>query len=98
MAEKKPVRVTIYGQTLSVRTGADSGELEALAHELDQLMSSIASRTGIGETSKVAILAALHLADQLKQDKGEVGRARVNLDQRLRQASELLASLDRPEP
>ena len=94
MPEKTPVRVTIYGQTLSVRTGADSAELEELAHELDQLMSNIASRTGIGETAKVAILAALHLADQLKQAKGEAGRARIDLDQRLRQASALLAALD----
>ena len=40
--------------------------MQSIAHELDELMTSIANRAGSGDSTRVAVLACLHMADKLK--------------------------------
>ena len=63
---KKSVRITIFNQTYSVSTSGDPRETEELAHEVDELMSSIARRAGNLDSSRTAVLACLHLADRVR--------------------------------
>jgi cell division protein ZapA len=63
---KQVVRVTIFNQTYSVATSGNSADTEALASEVDELMSSIARRAGNLDTARTAVLACLHLADRLR--------------------------------
>jgi cell division protein ZapA len=63
---KQPVRVYIFNQSYSLLTESDPGEVQALAQEIDELMSSISSRTGSGDSTRVAVLTCLHLADKLQ--------------------------------
>ncbi len=64
-SEKKPVRVTIYNQTYTVRTSGEPREIEELARLIDDLMTDIAAKTRDSDPSRVAVLACLHLADRL---------------------------------
>ena len=63
-APKQMVRVTIFNQTYTVATASDPRETEELAHEIDELMSSIARRAGNLDAARTAVLACLHLADR----------------------------------
>ncbi len=66
-AEKKVVRVTIFQQPYALRTSGDPAETEALAQAVDMLMNQIAMRTSGADPARVAVLACLHLADQVRQ-------------------------------
>jgi cell division protein ZapA (FtsZ GTPase activity inhibitor) len=71
-SDKKQVRVTIFNQAFSLRTSGDEREAEELAHSVDELMNSIARRSGNLDAARVAILASLHLADQLRTLEGDL--------------------------
>jgi cell division protein ZapA len=65
MDEKRPVRVTILNQPYTLLAGEDPREVEELAHSVDELLHSIASKAPSADTTRVAVLACLHLADRL---------------------------------
>ncbi len=58
------VSVTIYGQKFTVNTEERPERVEMLAAKVDGLMRMIASR-GYNDSNRAAILASLHLADQV---------------------------------
>ena len=64
--EKRVVRVTIFQQPYSLRASGDPAETEAIAHGVDNLMNQIADRTSSSDPARVAVLAALHLADKVR--------------------------------
>ncbi len=70
---KQTVRVTIFNQTYTVSTAGDPREIEGLAYEIDELMSSIARRAGNLDSTRTAVLACLHLADRLRIAERELG-------------------------
>lgn len=66
MPNTEPVRVTIFNQTYSlVASSEEPGRIEQLAQRVDDLMSSIAVRAGNVDSTRAAVLACLHLADEL---------------------------------
>jgi|SRR5271163_4501762 len=69
---KQPVRVHIFNQTYTLLTDCDPGEAEAVAREIDELMASIADRSGTGDSTRVAVLACLHLADKLRSSEARL--------------------------
>ncbi len=73
-ADKKVVRVTIFQQPYALRTSGDPAETEALAEAVDSLMNRIAARTSGADPARVAVLACLHLADQVRQLQREQDR------------------------
>jgi cell division protein ZapA len=72
--ERKTVRVTIYNQPYTLGVSGDPSEVEALAHSVDELMRNISRQSGNTDSNRVAVLACLHLADQLRTLEREVGR------------------------
>jgi cell division protein ZapA len=64
--EKRVVRVTIFQQPYSLRASGDPAETEAIAHGVDALMNQIADRSASNDPARVAVLAALHLADKVR--------------------------------
>src|SRR5271155_5044950 len=66
MANTEPVRVTIFNQTYSVIASGDREAVEELAHRVDDLMRSIAGKAGNLDSSRIAVLACLHMADELR--------------------------------
>jgi cell division protein ZapA len=63
---KQPVRVQIFNQSYSVLADGDPNELQEIAEQIDELMYTISSRTSQGDSTRVAVLACLHLADKLR--------------------------------
>ncbi len=59
------IRVEIYNQTYNIRSDGDSEYLMRLADFVDSRMREISSGTLTVDSLKVAILAALHIADEL---------------------------------
>src|SRR6202451_2293690 len=83
-APKHTGRVTIFNQTYSVATSGDAQETEALAHEIDELMSSIARRAGNLDATRTAVLACLPLADRLRAAERELSTLKESIDHKTR--------------
>ena len=69
---KQPVRVHIFNQSYTLLADGDAAEVETVAHEIDELMANIASRAGTGDSTRVAVLACLHLADKLRSTEAQL--------------------------
>jgi cell division protein ZapA len=77
--ERRTVRVTIYNQPYTLVATGEAGEVESLAHEVDELMISIGQRAGNVDSQRVAVLACLHLADRVRS----IERALAGLKERV---------------
>lgn len=88
--DRKTVRVTIFNQTYTLGAVGELGEVEALAHSVDDLMTEIAQRAGNVDGNRVAVLTCLHLADRLRAIERELGDLRARVDEKSRQFSLLL--------
>jgi cell division protein ZapA len=89
--DKQVVRVTIFQQPYSLRASGDPAETEAIAHGVDDLMNQIADHSSTNDPARVAVLAALHLADKVRalEVRAQELQARLgNSQQSLREASE----------
>jgi cell division protein ZapA len=89
-AVPKTVRVTIFHQQYTVSASEDSSDIETLAHEVDELMTAIAQRAGNIDTSRVAVLACLHLADKQRTIERELTELKTRINDKSRQFSMLL--------
>jgi len=63
---KQSVRVQIFNQSYSLLVDGDPREVEEVAQQVDELVASIASHTSSADSTRVAVLACLHLADKLR--------------------------------
>ena len=63
------IRVEIYNQIYNIRSDGDSDYVSQLAEFVDHRMREISSGTLTVDSLKVAILAALHIADELHRLK-----------------------------
>jgi cell division protein ZapA len=88
--ERKTVRVTIFNQTYSLAATDEEGEIESLAHSIDELMTNIATRAGNVDANRVAVLACLHMADRLRSMERELTDLKERVDKKSRQFSVLL--------
>jgi cell division protein ZapA (FtsZ GTPase activity inhibitor) len=77
--DKQVVRVTIFQQPYSLRASGDPAETEALAHGVDDLMNQIADHSSTSDPSRVAVLAALHLADKVRTLEARSQELQANL-------------------
>ena len=93
--EKQPVRVTILSRPYSLRTSDDPREVEALAASVDSLMLSIASRAPTADSTHIAVLACLHLADRLRVLERDHASLKERID---RKSGEFAAMLDQLIP
>jgi len=66
-----PIDVEIYDQkyTIVLRTPLEEREVRAIADELDLRMREIASVSNTADSLRIAVLTALHLAQELRELK-----------------------------
>jgi cell division protein ZapA len=88
--EKKPVRVTIFNQHYTILSSGDPQEVEELARRVDDLMFSITARGGNIDVSRTAVLACLHLADQLRAVERELADLKGRVEAKSREFTLLL--------
>ena len=90
--EKQPVRVTILGRPYTLLASGDPREVEAVAASVDELMLSIASKAPNADSTRIAVLACLHLADKLRAIERELAGLKGRVE---RKSSEFADLLDR---
>ena len=78
MADKPNlVHVQIFGQTYAVKAGTDPAYVEKLAAFVDGQMTEVSRGSGAVDSVRVAVLAALNIADEvLPPARGEGARGR----------------------
>lgn len=87
------IRVEIYNQTYNIRSDGDSEYITQLAEFVDGRMREISSGTLTVDSLKVAILAALHIADELHRLKRLHEQADSQLASRSAECAEMLDRL-----
>lgn len=85
------VHVEIFGQTYAVRAGADPGYVERLAAFVDGKMKEVARSTKTVDSQRIAVLAALNVADELFAAREGVQSGGKAADERARKLAEELA-------
>jgi len=79
-AEKQPVRVTILSRPYTLLASGDPREVEEVAESVNEIMLSIAGKVPSADTTRIAVLACLHLADQLRIAERELAELRQRKD------------------
>ncbi len=87
------IRVEIYNQTYNIRSDGDTEYIIQLAEFVDSRMREISSGTLTVDSLKVAILAALHIADELHRLKNMHEQADAQLGARSAECAEMLDRL-----
>ena len=87
------IRVEIYNQTYNIRSDGDSDYISELANYVDSCMREISSGTLTVDSLKVAILAALYIADELHRLKNVHEQADEQLASRSSECAEMLDRL-----
>ena len=88
--EKRPVRVTILSQSYTLLTAGDPREVEELARSLDELMLSIAAKSPNADSTRIAVLAGMHLADRLHSLEQDLNRLKERVDRKSAEFAVLL--------
>jgi len=96
-SSEQTIRVEIYNQTYSIRSDGDNDYILELAEYVDRKMREISSGTLTVDFLKVAILAALHIADEYYQLKHSQAQTDAQLASRSAECSEMLDRLLKPE-
>ena len=80
--ETNSVLVRIYDREYALRTNCDPERLQALCADLDERMQHIALTTSAVDTLKVAVLAALSIADDARRAREEMIKLDEAIDKR----------------
>jgi len=87
---EQSIRVEIYNQTYNIRSDGDNEYIMQLAEYVDGKMREISSGTLTVDSLKVAILAALHIADEFHQLKNQQQQTDAQLASRSAEMTEML--------
>ena len=68
-----PVKVQIFGQTYTIHGELDPAYVQKLATFVDEKMRAISDATSTVDTHKIAVLAALSIADELHSTQRDLG-------------------------
>jgi cell division protein ZapA len=89
MERSKSTRVQIFGSDYHVRGDADPEYIRGLAAYVDGKMQEIATDQSLVSSTKVAILTAIHIADELFQQRRQ-------LDHSVKEVAETALRLSEP--
>ena len=91
MQEPESVTVTIFGQEYTLKGDADPDYVRKVARFVDERMNEVARGSTMAATAKVAILAAVNIADELFREQQKRLETMVSLEDRSDQLTRLLA-------
>ncbi|MDO9695367.1 MAG: cell division protein ZapA [Candidatus Latescibacteria bacterium] len=90
MTDPRSVTVSIYGRDYTLKGEAEPAYVQKVAALVDQKMREIADQSALASTSKVAILVAVNLADELLRERQKHQQALSLLDERTGQITAFL--------
>ena len=82
------VKVTIYGTEYPIQGEADPEYIELVAAYLDGKMREVGRSLTVKSTTKVAVLAALNIADELFRARQAGGQLQQQTEERLASLAE----------
>ncbi len=88
--QSQTITVTIYGQEYPIRGDGDEEYIRKVAAYVDECMQQIEEQTSIKTPTRLAILAALNIADELFAVKSEKERLLAEFEEKARELSEVL--------
>ena len=93
MAGKSTIstEVEIFGSVYQLRGEQDPAYLQELAKLVDQKMRDIGSQVPMVDSGKIAILAALNLADELVQCNNQQEEERVEIMEKVTELTGVLS-------
>ena len=91
--DKQTVRVTILSRPYVLRTAGDPREVEEVAASVDELMLTIAARAPNADSTHIAVLACLHLADRLRALEADLAQLKARIDRKSGEFAGLLEQL-----
>lgn len=84
------IRVIIFDQEYYVRGDLDEAYIQKLGEFLDAKMRAIAGRTRTVDSLRIAVLAALNIADEFHQIKARYEEKTKRVDEKVEECSRLL--------
>ena len=90
MAEGRVIPVDIIGQRYSIRTTLDPEYVARLATYVDEKMRAASDSTASGDSVRLAVLAALNIADELFRCRDTNNARRGQLAERTEELERLL--------
>jgi cell division protein ZapA len=100
MSESRVVQVEIHGQRYAIRSALDPEYVSELAAYVDEKMRLAARESPAGDTLKLAVLAALNIADEFFRARDDVQTDQTMLNRRaaaLERMLDLALGLDQPQ-
>lgn len=91
--EKQPVRVTILSRPYTLLAAGDPREVEEVANSVNDLMLSIAARAPNADSTRIAVLACLHLADRLRSLERDLSALKQRVDRKSEEFAGMLEQL-----
>jgi len=88
--ESRVVSVEINGMRYPIRSHLDAAYIADLASYVEEKMSLAAKETPAGDTLKIAVLAALNIADECFRARDEDAARRRDLDSRTGELERML--------
>jgi cell division protein ZapA len=92
MAQKQDVRVEIFDHVyhLRVKSEADAEQIEKAAAYVDQKIRAVAANTRDVDSQRLAVLAALHIADEMQTLQGRYQELLSSVERRSNELGRLL--------
>jgi cell division protein ZapA len=81
-SEKQAVRVTILSVPYTLLTAGNPREVEEVAARVNDLMLSIAAKAPNADSTRIAVLACLHLADKLQTLERDLSSLKERVDRK----------------
>ena len=92
MDETRVIHVEIHGQQYPIRSALDAAYVAELAAYVEMKMRAAARETSAGDTLKIAVLAALNIADECFRIRNDEATRRDRLSLRAEELERLLDS------
>lgn len=84
--------VEIFGRRYNIKGEHDLETIRSLADYVDRRMRQVAERVGAGDALRVAVLAALNIADDYYQQRRALEQREEAVDRRARELAEQLGA------
>jgi cell division protein ZapA len=98
MKSNQGTPVQIFGQTYRLKSDEDADRVRRIAEMVDQKMSRIADRGSSADNYRIAVLAALELADELYSLQDTHTQLRDQVEARSSSLAALLDEATQKEP
>ncbi len=85
-----PVKVSVAGEEVTIRSEQPAEHSRAVAQHVDESIRRIQEQSPMVDSGKAAILAALQIADELFRTRGDAERGTERLEQTMEEVRRML--------